>query len=600
MANRKKKEQREADAKHIVEPFLEPWLTKDLPDWAAFRNFAVGQVLFDLEPSDDDIEDATEVDGPNDLGIDAWWRNTTEVEDTLYLIQSKDTAGQRDDLSKLKDGFTRLFETEQGTVGNRPLRERCADFRDTVSLDTFIEFHLVTSRIAARSLASGDMPLEEGEMLVGSQSFKYRSFVHDIETLAQGLKINGAHQIPASFTVSEADYFLLAPRGGFKVFSAVVKAAELVSLYESFGKELFRLNPRYYLGRRTSINRGMLDTLKNEPAEFHLYNNGLTATCSAVNPIRRPNGQTIAEMSDFQIVNGCQTTVTLHQANTDGVKIDEILVPLRVVETSNATHQAQFIAERTNSQQALRIEDFRSANPTQRALQAQFDNLSPPWYYEIKRGGWDTDRRGQQRRARYTKGPFATRKVKLKDLAQACAAFRGEPHIAVEKIRTYLTEEGIDELFPPLINVQQVLLPYQTYLTAKNVLKQEEERQETQGHPYGWSLMYLRYPLVDSMANVLRNWLNEEAELGYLTTETSIAVLANFDSWAEKLLKLVLEPLVDYFDDLAREGRAPRSLVRGDTWREEALKRVLRRSSRALDDGEWSKVLPISLPSPRG
>lgn len=124
-------------------------------------------------------------------------------------------------------------------------------------------------------------------------------------------------------------------------------------------------NVRGFLGN-TKYNKNIIDTLKNEPSKFFMYNNGITMTAEDISaePINA-NLKMKFEIKNLQIVNGGQTIRTIHNFNS--LKLDslpnslsnaEILV--RVFKTNQNTNLTNKIAEYTNSQNAISAIDLKS------------------------------------------------------------------------------------------------------------------------------------------------------------------------------------------------------------------------------------------------
>lgn len=96
----------------------------------------------------------------------------------------------------------------------------------------------------------------------------------------------------------------------------MIGAVSLLDLYE-FLKEfklrrgdldpLYEKNVRIFLGRNKAVNKGISKTLREEPQNFGLYNNGLTIVSRAITS--QGNGTFL--LADPSVVNGCQTTRTL-------------------------------------------------------------------------------------------------------------------------------------------------------------------------------------------------------------------------------------------------------------------------------------------------
>ena len=138
---------REEESAAIIEPFVEEWLERTGSHFSAFRNWAVGQVLWDENLSDEQIEEAVAVDGPGDMGIDAWYLANEESTKVLYLVQSKDTRANKNDLDKLKNGFLDLFHPTKSVNANSEVRTRAAELQLEVNDDLTVEMHLVPSHI---------------------------------------------------------------------------------------------------------------------------------------------------------------------------------------------------------------------------------------------------------------------------------------------------------------------------------------------------------------------------------------------------------------------------------------------------------------------
>lgn len=150
------------------------------------------------------------------------------------------------------------------------------------------------------------------------------------------------------------------------------------------------MNPRGPLAN-AKVNKQIQKTLATEEGRstFHLLNNGLCATCTDY----RLDGETL-EAEQFQIVNGCQTTVTLAEMPANDLEKTLVDLKLTIADPSLAAS----IAEASNSQTALKAKDYASFEKQQRSLQYEFEQLMPPWFYEIKQGYWTYVLSDKQRR----------------------------------------------------------------------------------------------------------------------------------------------------------------------------------------------------------
>ena len=99
---------------------------------------------------------------------------------------------------------------------------------------------------------------------------------------------------------------------------AVFPGEWLADIYHEYGARLLELNVRSFLQATGKVNRGIRDTLRDEPERFLAYNNGISATASEVTLVELPDGgRGIAAIRDLQIVNGGQTTASIHRAQRD-------------------------------------------------------------------------------------------------------------------------------------------------------------------------------------------------------------------------------------------------------------------------------------------
>ena len=135
--------------------------------------------------------------------------------------------------------------------------------------------------------------------------------------------LNRLHRLSSSGTLSEPIVVefdtplpcLATPETdrNYSVFLAIIPGQELADLYGRYGTRLLELNVRSFLQTKGGVNRGIRDTLLNNPDRFLAYNNGITATASKVEFTHLPDGgQAISRIHDLQIVNGGQTTASIH------------------------------------------------------------------------------------------------------------------------------------------------------------------------------------------------------------------------------------------------------------------------------------------------
>ena len=98
----------------------------------------------------------------------------------------------------------------------------------------------------------------------------------------------------------------------YSVYLAIINGDLLAALYDEFRDRLLEKNVRSFLQVKGGVNKGIRDTLRDEPDMFLAYNNGISVTAESVEIVRDENGKpSIKRIRDMQIVNGGQTTALL-------------------------------------------------------------------------------------------------------------------------------------------------------------------------------------------------------------------------------------------------------------------------------------------------
>ena len=136
---------------------------------------------------------------------------------------------------------------------------------------------------------------------------------------------------------------------------------DVFNLYDTYRTDLLQQNVRVFLSATRKANKEMINTLRNEPEKFFFYNNGLSVTCSSV---QIENDRIIA-IKDIQIVNGGQTTATIHYAKKRYRDIDlsMVKVQVRLIEIEDKTNYdatVNKISVASNTQSVVSPSDFMS------------------------------------------------------------------------------------------------------------------------------------------------------------------------------------------------------------------------------------------------
>lgn len=184
-------------------------------------------------------------------------------------------------------------------------------------------------------------------------------------------------------------------------YLSAVPGDMLADLYGRHGSRLLEGNVRSYLSNRGKVNKGIRNTVQAAPANFLAYNNGITATATAV---RAVDGR-LESVTDLQIVNGGQTTASLFFVKRDNkMPLDDVHVQMKlvVVEPEVATEMIPLISRYANSQNRVSEADFFSNSPFHVRLEELSLRVLAParpgvgyqtkWFYERTRGSYQNEK----------------------------------------------------------------------------------------------------------------------------------------------------------------------------------------------------------------
>lgn len=249
-----------------------------------------------------------------------------------------------------------------------------------------------------------------------------------------------------------------SPDGTYVTYLAFVPGAVLADLYARWKIRLLERNVRVFLSQRPKVNQGIRDTILGEPGMFCAYNNGITVSARAVTLTGLPGGgEGIAQVADFQIVNGGQTTASLYHTRERSKKdLDGITVQMKLMVIDDEQRPAGLPPDQrlsdvlvpkiglySNTQNRVQMADLLANDPPHPELHTISLNTPAPdptggsavtyWFYERSRGSYEETRRmtaktpAQQRKydAMY---PRAQRFDKSK-FGKAWNSYRKLPHV---------------------------------------------------------------------------------------------------------------------------------------------------------------------------
>ncbi|OHV66828.1 AIPR family protein [Pseudofrankia sp. BMG5.36] len=227
---------------------------------------------------------------------------------------------------------------------------------------------------------------------------------------------------------------------------AVLPASLIAGLYDLHHSRLLQRNVRAFLQARTKVNKAIAETIKNNPGRFLAYNNGISATATSMEFGTAADGRrVIRTISDLQIVNGGQTTASLHvafKAGVDGLSDVHVATKFTVVGDRLLDELVPKISMYANSQNAVTAADFEGNSPYHVEMEKHSRAIWAPvvsagarqthWYYERVRGQYDVDRARFSKRSEQKQFDLdnpKSQKITKTDAAKYELAYRRQPHI---------------------------------------------------------------------------------------------------------------------------------------------------------------------------
>ena len=185
----------------------------------------------------------------------------------------------------------------------------------------------------------------------------------------------------------------------YQAYLMVMPGKMLAKLYDKYGARLLEQNVRCFLQFRGNINKGIRNTIHNDPEMFFAYNNGIAATAEEIDFDQSNGMQQIRKLKNLQIVNGGQTTASIFSANKkDRVNLDKIFVQVKlsIVDPERSVEVVPKISEYANSQNKVNAADFFANHPYHIRMEEFSRRLwtrpkegelrQTKWFYERARG----------------------------------------------------------------------------------------------------------------------------------------------------------------------------------------------------------------------
>lgn len=182
-------------------------------------------------------------------------------------------------------------------------------------------------------------------------------------------------------------------------YLAIIPGLTLAKIYKQYQQVLLEKNVRTFLQFKGKVNQQIRKTLRERPDMFFSYNNGISTTASEIALKEVDGALYITRLTDWQIVNGGQTTASIAASLTDReVDLSKVYVPMKISIIRDLEHSEEIvraISNSANSQNAIKKSDFSSNDPylidMERFSRSEWvpsGNNKPccKWYFERTRG----------------------------------------------------------------------------------------------------------------------------------------------------------------------------------------------------------------------
>jgi len=341
-----------------------------------------------------------------------------------------------------------------------------------------------------------------------------------------------------------------AEEDNFESFLCVLPAYILAELYKRYSSRLLERNVRSFLQFK-GVNKGIRETIRISPERFIAFNNGITITSTAKEVVSNNGKMFIKSLTDFQIVNGGQTTASIYFTQKDGFSIDKVKVMAKINVARDVTEEGldsliSDISRYSNSQTKVSNVDLSSRSPQLNKIKALSESIVTPsgrkWFFEKSRGEFNTILRiAGSNKARIEKEYPKNYRFTKEQLGKYFTAWGDQPYVVKkggEKVFRYFLEEITGEIRgKKAINVNR---DFYEELISKIILFTQLEKIYGQGKnslgqirsavvPYAISIIYIHTDGAKhgKQFDLLKIWKKEKLEDDLVAFFTELMKLMN-------------------------------------------------------------------------
>jgi hypothetical protein len=342
------------------------------------------------------IIESSDVDGSNDQGVDFICKDGNSV----LIIQAKYSSGKkvakrpsetREDIDHFRAVLGRLYRYRELKV-NKRLRDACAEI--DWENDNFAMYYITLRQFSPELLKYAKSPISiiDGQPpdlpeRVNIEWLDEEGLNMEVRETDSQSDLTRIESVRVRFTPnpeSQPAWIRMDDDSGRSCYFGRISGTEVAELFNFKNRKLslFSLNIRNYVGN-TETNRNIRTTAEEQPSSFFYFNNGISALATRIRKDESDKEGRSLLCDGFSIINGAQTVKSLANAQKEKGKgsLDGVQVVLRITEYDprQKAEEQKFIENVTkynNTQNSIKISDFRSNDRVQQSLRQHFDELN--------------------------------------------------------------------------------------------------------------------------------------------------------------------------------------------------------------------------------
>lgn len=415
------------------------------------------------------------VDGPDDKGCDLVYIDRDQkiaIVAQSYWAEKPKVSAKDSKAATLRQGISYLLEVQLDNVSDR-LRASATSFRSAIKDGDIDKIYIwfVHNCPGSSNVQSELNAVSETVASILDSRFSREN----LQVVAEELS---AERLEVLYTETstpilvndpiefQAESGLSMEEGDWKCLVVPLKLSLLQDLYKKHKTQLFSANVRDFLGVKagdSNINYQMQKSLKENPNNFFVYNNGVTILTHRIETALEDGGAIHVKVHGFSIVNGAQTTGTIGNALEPPPEAAFVLA--RFISTQSEDLVGE-VVRYNNSQNAVTASDFRSTDAIQRRLVQEMKEIPDAEYDGGRRGGVSA---------------AIKRRPKLLpsySVGQALASIHGSPTVAYnEKSAIWSRDVLYSRYFNESLSAKHIVFAYsllKAIETEKNALRAKE------------------------------------------------------------------------------------------------------------------------------